>query len=111
VSDAHRLFLQRGQRLSRLPFGEEADAGIENDDNQDCDGLKVFAHCKGDRRGHGQQGHNEALELGHKNSKYRALMRLGQSIQAKLREPPARLALRHTLRDIGPLLLKRLGER
>jgi hypothetical protein len=103
--------LQRGQRLGRLPFGEEADASVEDNDNQDCDCLKVVAHCKSDHRGNNQQGHNEALELGQKNGQCRALLRLGQRIQAKLRESSGRLGLCQSLCDIGLLPLECLSER
>ena len=48
MGDPHRLFLQSGQRLLGLPFGEEADAGVEDDDDQDGDRLDVLAQGEGD---------------------------------------------------------------
>ena len=50
VGRRHRLLLQGGQGLLGLPLGQEADGGVQDDDDQDGDRLDRLAQREGHRR-------------------------------------------------------------
>ena len=69
VGHRRDLLPEGGERLLRLPLGQEADGRVQDDDDQDGDRLDALAQGEGHRGRRQQQDHDEALELIDENRK------------------------------------------
>ena len=106
-----RLLLQSGQRLLRLPFRQEADRRIDDNDDENRDPFDGLAHRKRNHGGHNQQRHDDALKLSHQDGPRRPLTSLNQSIRPVLREPPCGLDHSQSQRVIRLQPLESLSQR
>ena len=67
AGDANRGFAESIEGGSRLPFGHEADHGVEHDHDPNRRRLQVISHHQRQDRGADQESHDEALELPEEN--------------------------------------------
>ena len=81
------LLLEGGEGLLGLPLGQEADGGVQHDDDQDRDRLDVLPDREGDGRGGEQQEDDQVLELGGEDRQRRAAAELGEAVRPELPEP------------------------
>ena len=109
-ADRHGLLLEGGEGLLGLPLGQEADGGVQHDDDQDGDRLDVLPEREGDDRGREQQEDDQVLELRTEDRERRATAELGEAIRPELREPSGSLGLGQSACGIAPESLRSLGD-
>jgi hypothetical protein len=111
VGQSHGLLAQRIQRRLCLPFGEEADDGVQDDDDQDGHRFDAFSQRQGHAAGRKKQQHDEAAELVQEDRKAGARLDRRQSVGTVLRVPPRRLGPGQAVRRAGSKALRRLFDR
>ncbi len=106
----HGLLLEGGEGLLGLPFGQEADGGVQHDDDQDGDGLDVLPERKGDGRGGEQQEDDQVLELRAEDHERRATAELCEPVRPEFCEPSGYLGLGQSACGIAPEFLRGLAD-
>ena len=102
MGDRHGLLLEGGEGLLGLPLGQEADGGVQHDDDQDGDRLDVLPEREGDGRGGEQEEDDQVLELCAEDRQRRATVELCEAVQPELFESSGRLGLGQSACGIAP---------
>ncbi len=80
---------------------EEADEGVEDDDDYDGNGILGLAHHTGDDGGADQYQNHEVRELGRQHLPWGAAVSRAQFVGPALLQPARRLASAQSLLQIG----------
>ena len=63
ATQARRQANRGGKGVRCLPLGKESNRRVDNDHNQNCDGLYVISHRKRDSGRNGKQQHDQTSKL------------------------------------------------
>ena len=111
MRDRHGLVTETHQCLLRLPFRQEADGGVQDDDDQDGNGLDMFPEDQRHSAGCHQQPDNEASELVNEDRQRGSTLNIRERIRTVLGVASRHLRCAETARDVRPESPSDVGNR